>query len=148
MGRIAKAVIKELLDAGVLKDRIWFLAATGMHRAMGREEHVRKLGEELVREYRVFSHNPFRNNTFLGISSSSIPIEVNIEVLRADYKVAIGGIAPYSAVGVAGGPKIVLPGICSADTIRTFHQLPQSGGLSTPRVESRRERQLLWWVSI
>ncbi|WP_367272230.1 lactate racemase domain-containing protein [uncultured Dysosmobacter sp.] len=145
---MGKAVIKELLDAGVPKDRIWFLAATGMHRAMGREEHIRKLGEELVREYRVFSHNPFHNNTFLGVSSSSIPIEVNIEVLRADYKVAIGGIAPHSAVGVAGGPKIVLPGICSADTIRTFHQLPQSGGLSTPRVESRRERQLLWWVSI
>lgn len=125
VGEIAEVVLKELLEVGVPESNIWFLAATGMHRSMGREDYVRKLGERIVRRYRIYSHNPFFNCVYAGTTSCGIPIHVNAEILRADYRIAIGSITPHSTVGIGGGPKIILPGICSAETIRQFHRLPK-----------------------
>jgi len=122
-GQIAKAVIAELESAGIPRDKIRFMAALGSHRAMSREDFVRKLGEDIVRNFRVYSHNPFFNNTCIGTTSTGIPIELNAEVVNADYKIAIGNAVPHGTVGVAGGPKIILPGIASMDFIKAFHSL-------------------------
>jgi len=125
-GVIAKAVIAELVEAGVPKDKIRFLAAVGSHRAMSREEFVRKLGEELVSEYRVYSHNPFFNNVVVGHTDSGVAIELNAEAVSADFKVAIGNIVPHGTVGIAGGAKTIVPGIASLETIRGLHSLGEA----------------------
>ena len=77
------------------ESNIWFLAATGMQRAMGREDYVRKLGEQIVRRYRIYSHNPFFNCAYVGTTSCGIPIHVNAEILRADYRSAIGSLPSH-----------------------------------------------------
>lgn len=120
---IAKIIISELEEAGVERKNIWFMCAIGTHRAMYREDFVRKLGEDIVSEFQVYCHNPFFNNTFLGITSNNTPIEVNSDVVMADYKIAIGAIFPHPMFGFGGGGKIVLPGICSFETIRKNHTL-------------------------
>ncbi|MCI9121906.1 MAG: DUF2088 domain-containing protein [Oscillibacter sp.] len=126
IGPVAKAVIAELEEAGVPRGNIEFMAAVGGHRAMSREEFVRKLGEEIVDEFRVWSHNPFFNCVYLGKTSQQIPIELNAECVYAGFKVAIGAIFPHVSTGAGGGGKIILPGIASLETIRRWH-LTDSG---------------------
>lgn len=126
VGPIAKAVIAELEEAGVPREKIEFMAAVGGHRAMCREDFVRKLGEDIVNEFRVWSHNPFFNCVYLGKTSQQIPIELNAECVYADFKVAIGAIFPHVSTGAGGGGKIILPGIASMETIRRWH-LTDSG---------------------
>lgn len=121
VAEIAKAVINELELAGVPRDNIRFLAAVGSHRAMSREDFVRKLGEDIVQEFRTYSHNPFFNNVLVGYTDSGIPIELNADAVAADFKIAIGNAVPHGNVGIAGGPKTILPGIASLETLKAFH---------------------------
>ena len=120
-GQIAKAVICQLHRAGLKDEEIHFVFATGMHRAMSREETVRKLGNGIVSKYKVYSHNPFFNCINIGTTSQGVPVEVNRDVYESDYKIAIGSLTPHGAVGIGGGSKIILPGVASAQAIKAFH---------------------------
>lgn len=124
---IAKAVIAELEQAGVPRDKIRFLCAVGTHRAMSREDFVRKLGEELVQEFRCYSHNPFFNNVPVGTTTDGTSIELNADAVAADFKIAIGNAVPHGNVGIAGGPKTILPGIASFDSIKALHSASRVG---------------------
>ncbi len=124
-GEISKAVIRELEAAGVPRDKIRFMAAIGTHRAMSREEFVRKLGEDIVHEFRCYSHNPFFNCVNLGTTSQGVPVEFNKEVVEADFKVAIGNLIPHAQMGMGGGAKIVFPGVASLESVKCLHQVKQ-----------------------
>lgn len=121
-GPIARAVIAELEEAGIPRDKIRFMAAVGTHRAMSREEFVRKLDDDLVRSFRCYSHNPFFNCVNLGTTSNGLPIEFNREVVEADFKVAIGNVVPHCQTGIAGGAKTVFPGVASLASVKALHQ--------------------------
>jgi nickel-dependent lactate racemase len=127
---IAKIVIAELEKAGVPRNNIRFIAATGAHRAMCREDFERKLGKEITQEFRIYSHNPFFNNVYLGKTTYGVPIELNAECVYAGFKIAIGALFPHSSTGVGGGGKIILPGIASMEMIRRWH-LNDSGMWNT-----------------
>lgn len=133
-GDIARAVIAELEQAGIPREKIRFMAAVGTHRAMSREDFVRKLDEELVQEFRMYSHNPFFNNVLVGHASNGVPIELNAEVVAADFKIAIGNAVPHGNVGIAGGPKTILPGIASFACVQALHTAGRTGrwDLSVP----------------
>ncbi len=124
MEALAKAVIEQLEEAGVPRQGIHFMAAVGLHRAMAREEFVRKLGEDLVSDFRTYSHNPFFNNMQVGVSRAGIPIELNVDCVRADYKIGIGSIFAHPNTGLSGGAKLIVPGIASTETIRRYHTQP------------------------
>lgn len=118
---LAKGVIAELEEASVPRKGIHFMFALGMHRAMSREEFVRKLGEEIVDEFRIYNHNPFFNTVRVGLSSTGIPIELNADCVNADFKVGIGALFAHPNTGISGGAKIIVPGIASMETIRRYH---------------------------
>ena len=100
---IARAVIAELHAAGVPDENIWFIIALGTHGVMYRTEFVRKLGEELVENYEVHNHNLFFNHVFVGNTSNNVPVEINADVMSADYKIAIGTTMAHSYYGFSGG---------------------------------------------
>lgn len=118
---VARAVIAELLAAGVPKENIWFIAALGTHGVMYREQFVRKLGEELVEEYEVHNHNLFFNHVFLGNTTNNVPVEINADVMSAEYKIGIGTTMAHSYFGFSGGAKCILPGVSSMRTITHNH---------------------------
>ena len=124
-GDISKIIIKQLEIAGVPRKNIEFVCAVGMHRGMMREDFVRKLGEDITREFCIYNHNPFYNNVLVGHGVNNTPIELNTEVVRADYKVAIGTIFPHPNTGIGGSGKILVPGVASLETIRRFHLYPK-----------------------
>ena len=117
----AKAVIRELLQAGVPKENIWFVAALGTHGVMYREHFVKKLGEELVSDFEIYNHNVFFNHIFIGNTSNNVPVEINADVMAAEYKVAIGTTMAHSFFGFSGGAKCILPGVASMRTIMANH---------------------------
>ncbi|MEG1524673.1 MAG: lactate racemase domain-containing protein [Clostridia bacterium] len=121
---IAKEVIAQLEEAGLERKNIHFMFALGMHRSMSRDEYILKLGEEIVSEFRIYNHNPFFNNIRVGVTSTGIPIELNADCVAADYKVGIGTLVPHPHTGIAGGAKLIVPGIASAETIRRYHLQP------------------------
>lgn len=118
---IAKAVVAELLAAGVPKQNIWFIAALGTHACMYREHFVRKLGEDIVGEFEIHNHNPFFNHVFLGNTSHNVPVEINSDVMSAEYKIGIGTIMAHSFFGFSGGAKCILPGVSSMRSIIANH---------------------------
>ena len=122
---IVRRVISELGKAGIQRENIRIIFATGMHRAMYREDYVRKLDEELVSEFVIYSHNPFYSNILVGYGIHNTPIELNTDCVRAGYKIAIGTIQQHAHTGLGGGGKILVPGIASAETIRRFHLYPK-----------------------
>lgn len=124
-GKVVAPVIRELLAGGIRPEHISIIGATGMHRAMSREDFVRKQGEELTAAFPCYSHNPFFNTVQLGISSAGIPIELNAACVRADLKIGVGAVFGHPNTGVGGGGKLIVPGIASAETIRRYHLTPR-----------------------
>lgn len=123
ISRIAPIVLDQLAKAGVPEDSIRFVMAQGAHRAHTRVDYSKKLGEEIVDKYPVFSHNPFHNCVRVGTTSHGTPVEINAEVMDCDYKIGIGGLVPHPQMGYGGGGKIVVPGVASMETIRKNHYL-------------------------
>ncbi len=124
--RIAPFVIEELHEGGIKDDDIRFVGATGTHRPMIREDFVKKLGEELINEYDVFTHNPFYGLIEVGTTSRGTPAKVNREVMSCDIKIGIGCLLVQGQAGWGGGAKIILPGVSSKETI--WHNHCEVGG--------------------
>jgi nickel-dependent lactate racemase len=115
-------VLGPLTEAGVPDENIRFIPALGMHGAMTNMDLRKKLGDEVVRKYAVFNHNPYENCEYLGETGSGLPVYLNREFLTCDLRIGIGCITPHVRVGFGGGGKILLPGIAGVDTIKTWHK--------------------------
>jgi nickel-dependent lactate racemase len=100
---------------------------------------VKKLGEEIPDRYCVFVHNVYENNIFLGKTSFGTPVAINREVMKCDFKVAIGGIIPHSNAGFGGGSKIIHPGVASIDSIEHNHKHRREG-VGEGRIEGNTRR--------
>jgi nickel-dependent lactate racemase len=119
--RIVPYVLEELAKAGIPDRNIRFIAATGTHAAMDRNQFAQKLGEAVMARFPVYNHNPFHNCTYIGSTSRGTKVFLNSEFMLCDFKIAIGSIAPHVFVVLSGGSKMILPGIASLDTIIHNH---------------------------
>jgi len=130
VAKIVPFVLEELAAAGIDDSNIRFIAATGSHGTMNRIDFVKKLGEATVARFPVYNHNPFENCTYVGTTSFGTEVYLNAEVMRCDFKIAIGSVTPYPAI-FSGGGKIVLPGVSSIETILANHTLPMGAEYET-----------------
>jgi nickel-dependent lactate racemase len=119
--RLWPFVVEELHAGGIDDDHIRMICALGTHGAHSREDFRRKVGEEALRRFPVYNHNPYQHCTLVGSTSQGTPIEVNNEVLACDLRIGIGSVLPHPGMGFGGGPKIILPGVVSFNTIQTHH---------------------------
>jgi nickel-dependent lactate racemase len=123
VAQIVPFILEELAEAGIRDEQIQFIAATACHTAMNRYDFVKKLGEETLRRFPVYSHNAFGNCRDIGTTSRGTHILANAEVMDCDFKIAIGSVVPHTFAGFGGGAKIILPGICHYQTCLAFHRL-------------------------
>jgi nickel-dependent lactate racemase len=121
--RILPVVLEELRRQGLSPGQISIVAALGSHRQMSEAELCRKVGEEVIRRYRVLNSrfDDPAHLKYIGTSEDGVPIRIDEEVAGADLKIGIGGIVPHGAVGWSGGGKIVYPGVAGKDTVMFFH---------------------------
>jgi lactate racemase len=113
-------VILEELETVIPRQNISIIVALGLHSALTEEELTGKLGAKVVRNYNVKNHDPNRT-TRLGITSFGTPVEVNSEVVKADFRISTGFIEPHFFAGFSGGRKSIAPGVSSARAIRHNH---------------------------
>lgn len=113
-------VILEELEAVIPRPNITIVVALGLHPPLNKEELASKLGSEIIKNYTVKNHNPDQAIQ-LGITSRGNPVEVNAEVVEADFRISTGFIEPHFFAGYSGGRKSIMPGISSARAIRHNH---------------------------
>jgi nickel-dependent lactate racemase len=119
---ILPPILEQVHESGVPKDNVVILIATGTHRPMTDKELDAKIGKEVHNQYTVINHDyqagPF---VHLGHTKNGTPVEVNEQVIKANFKIAIGNVVPHTSAGWGGGSKIILPGVCSEKTTEMMH---------------------------
>ena len=119
-------ILEELAEAGIADQNIRFICATGCHGALTRLDFVKKLGEDVLKRFPVYNHNPFNNCIPIGKTTTfGTEVSINAEVMKCDLKIAIGGIVPHGMSGFGGGGKIILPGVASFDATQHNHHIAQ-----------------------
>ncbi|MYE22462.1 MAG: nickel-dependent lactate racemase [Gammaproteobacteria bacterium] len=120
-----RPVIETLHEAGLAKQDIVVLVATGLHRPNEGEELEAVIGDPWV-----FAHarveNHFARDTEahvdLGFTPTRrTPVELDRRFVAADLRIATGLVEPHFMAGYSGGRKVIAPGIAGERTIRTFH---------------------------
>jgi lactate racemase len=132
---ILTPVLDTLEQAGIARDKIMILVATGLHRPNLGDELVEMLGRRIVDQYRIENHFGERReeHTYLGDSPRGVPIWIDSRYVQADLKLATGLIEPHLMAGFSGGRKLICPGIAAIETIRAWHS---PAFLEHPRADS------------
>ena len=131
---LAPIVLKELYAAGIRQEDITFVCALGAHGALTQHELRKKLGVNIVENFRVFNHNAYENCVHVGTTDHGTPVMINREVMEADVKIGIGCVTAHAQTGFSGGGKLLLPGVSHIDTISHYHlevasKAPETTGL-------------------
>jgi nickel-dependent lactate racemase len=112
-----------LEGAGIPREKITILVATGLHRESTPDEIVEMVGSEIAARYTVVDHHG-RNrdeHVYLGESPRGVPIWIDSRYVGADLKITTGLIEPHLMAGFSGGRKLVCPGLAALETIKVWH---------------------------
>jgi nickel-dependent lactate racemase len=122
--RLLPAVLDAIEAAGkpavvvCANGKVFPMSDSDIEQKIGREnsERMERLGIEL-------HQNDPRNAdqyTYVGVSSRGTPVWLHNEVAACDVKITIGQ-AQSNHWGAGGGGKLILPGVCSDETIESNH---------------------------
>jgi len=116
-------VLPALEAAGIPREKILILIATGLHRPNEGDELVEMVGREIAENYRIENHRgQVRDeHTYLGDSPRGVPMWIDSRYVQADLKIATGLIEPHLMAGFSGGRKLVCPGLAALETIKVWH---------------------------
>ncbi|MDX1944427.1 MAG: nickel-dependent lactate racemase, partial [Pirellulaceae bacterium] len=120
---ILRPMLETLHAAGIPKEKITILVATGLHRPNEGEELVEMVGREIAENYRIENHHgqELSEHTFLGTSPRGVPVWIDSHYVRADLKITTGLIEPHLMAGFSGGRKLICPGIAALETVKVWH---------------------------
>jgi nickel-dependent lactate racemase len=120
---ILPPLLSTLEAAGISRDRILVLVATGLHRPNTREELIEMVGPEVVENYAIENHagRDLSSHTYLGDTPRGVPAWIDSRYVQADVKITTGLIEPHFMAGFSGGRKLICPGLAGLDTIRVWH---------------------------
>jgi lactate racemase len=120
---ILDPTLRVLHEAGIARDKVLLLIATGLHRPSTPAEKIEMLGADIASWYRVEDHHGTRldEHTILGTTPRGVPAWVDTRYVRADLKIATGLIEPHLMAGYSGGRKLICPGIASIETVKKWH---------------------------
>jgi nickel-dependent lactate racemase len=123
-GTLLPPLIETIKSAGIPKENILILVATGLHRPNEGEELREIVGsDEVFRTIRAGNHfaRDREAHVDLGKTSRGIPILIDRRFVEADLKIVTGLVEPHFMAGYSGGRKLVAPGVAYQDTILNFH---------------------------
>ena len=117
-------LLAEIEGAGVAREDILILVATGMHRPTTPEERDEMFGDEVVGRYRIEDHRADSEGDLVELptpSRSGARIRLNRRFVEAGFRLITGLVEPHFVAGFSGGRKSICPGLADLDTIRIFH---------------------------
>ena len=119
-----RPLVERLEAAGIARDAVTVLVATGLHRPNVGDELAEVVGDPWVLEHVRVENHYARNDADhvdLGRTVRGTPIRLDRRFVEADVRIATGLVEPHFMAGYSGGRKVIAPGIAHADTITTFH---------------------------
>ena len=116
-------VLRRLEQAGIPREQITILIATGLHRAATDAEIREICGEEIAAAYRVVNHDArnLSSHRHLGVTQSGTPVYIDERFAAADLHITLGFIEPHLMLGYSGGRKLIAPGLAAQETIKVLH---------------------------
>ena len=124
-GLFLQPLIRQLLDAGMPREGITVLVATGLHRPNEDDELVELVGDPWVLEtVNVANHfaTVDADHVLLGRTPTrGTVVRLDRRLVEAELKIATGLVEPHFMAGWSGGRKVISPGVAHAETITTFH---------------------------
>lgn len=120
--RILPPMLEAIRSRG---NHVEIMVAHGLLRTMTESELERKFGPEILASG-VPIHQSKAQETwdyeFIGVTSYGTPISVHRRLLQADLSIAVS-MTQATLWGFGGGGSMLLPGVCSAETIEWNHRL-------------------------
>ena len=116
-------VLRRLEAAGIPREGITILIATGLHRPATEAEIREICGEEIAAGYRVVNHHAreLSEHRYLGETASGTPVYIDERFVAADLHITLGFIEPHLMLGYSGARKLVAPGLAAQETIKVLH---------------------------
>jgi nickel-dependent lactate racemase len=112
-----------LEEAGIPRDGITILIATGLHRPATEAEIREIAGEEIAGSYRVVNHDARQigEHRHLGSTASGTPVYIDERFMAAELHITLGFIEPHLMLGYSGARKLIAPGLAAQETIKVIH---------------------------
>ena len=123
-GLFLAPLIRTLIEAGMPRQGITVLVATGLHRPNEGEELAELVGDPWVLEQvRVENHiaTHDEDHVLVGRTARGTVVRLDRRLVEAELKITTGLVEPHFMAGWSGGRKVIAPGIAHAETITTFH---------------------------
>jgi len=117
-------LLGDIERAGVPKEEILILIATGMHRPSTARERSEMFGQEVVSRYQIEDHRAEDESGLKavpGLSASGRAVRLNKHYVEAGFRLITGLVEPHFMAGFSGGRKAICPGLASLDTVGNFH---------------------------
>ena len=116
-------ILHTIENAGIPREKILILIATGLHRPNEGQEIVELVGPDIAGKYRVENHHGMilAEHTYLGTTPKGVPAWIDTRYLEADLKISTGLIEPHLMAGYSGGRKLICPGIAALETVKVWH---------------------------
>lgn len=127
---LAPPLVTTLERAGVAKEELTILIATGARRPSTPAEKEELLGTEIVQRYKVIDHDA-RDTAWLvdlGEGAAGVPLAVNRRAVQADLLLAVGLVEPDPLTGFSGGAATVALGCAGVATLAAVDRLAANGG--------------------
>ena len=121
--KVLPPVLKRLERAGIPRDGIIILIATGLHRPASEAEVSEIVAPEIASAYRCGNHNAreLSEHRYLGATASGTPVYIDERFVSADLHLTLGFVEPHLMLGYSGGRKLVAPGQAARQTIEVLH---------------------------
>jgi nickel-dependent lactate racemase len=108
------------LEQKVPRENITIIIALGLHPPLDRQQLIAKLGEDIVAKYKVINHD-VNQTVNIGTTSRGTLVDINRQVIEADFRISTGFIEPHLFAGFSGGRKSIAPGVFSVRSAYTNH---------------------------
>ena len=123
-GVLLPPIIETLIAAGVPRDKITVLVATGLHRPNEGTELAELVGDPSVLEKVTVANHFARDDAahvLIGTTKSGTVVRLDRRFMEAELRIATGLVEPHFMAGYSGGRKVIAPGVAHAETITTLH---------------------------
>ena len=113
-GLILPPLVQTLIEAGIDRENILILVATGLHRPNEGEELRELVGsDEIFNTIQIENHFARDRDAHvdLGFTSQGIPVGIDKRFIEADLRLVTGLVEPHFMAGYSGGRKVVAPGV-------------------------------------
>jgi nickel-dependent lactate racemase len=120
---VLPAVLARLEAAGMARQEITILIATGLHRPATEAEIREICGEAVAAHYRVLNHHAreLGEHRYLGETASGTPVFIDERFVSAELHITLGFVEPHLMLGFSGGRKLIAPGLAADRTIQVLH---------------------------